>query len=221
MYDLRADFEAEAEATEGFLPDLRFKSSFSIAHAADDKIVSIRSLPGRSRERETMNRSENAQAAYLNFIEAFESLILATVSAESFPNASYAPFVRDEAKNFYIYVSGLAIHTRNLLAVPRASILLIEDESNCDRIFARTRLSFECTATVVERESQNWNEIVDRFASRFGETIEPMRSLADFQVFQLTPHQGRFVRGFGAIYQIEGDDLDLLQPLSPRNLGNG
>ena len=167
-----------------------------------------------------MNRSENAQAAYLNFLEQFESLILATVSADGVPNASYAPFVRDEAKNFYVYVSGLAIHTRNLLAVPRASILLIEDESNCDRIFARTRLSFECTATVLERESQHWTEIVDRFAHRFGETIAMMRGLADFQVFQLTPTQGRFVMGFGAIYRIESNNLDRLQSITPENLGN-
>jgi heme iron utilization protein len=168
-----------------------------------------------------MNRSENAQAAYLNFLEQFESLILATVSADGVPHASYAPFVRDEAKNFYVYVSGLALHTRNLLAVPRASILLIEDESNCDRIFARTRLSFECTATVLERESQSWTEIVDLFAHRFGETISLMRGLADFQVFQLTPTQGRFVMGFGAIYRIEGEALDLLQPITPQNMASG
>jgi heme iron utilization protein len=170
---------------------------------------------------ETMNRLENAQAAYLSFIEPFESLILATVSADGFPNASYAPFVRDEAQNFYIYVSGLALHTQNLSQVPRASILFIEDEQNCDRIFARTRLSFECTAMLLERQSLMWNEIVDRFASRFGEMIEQMRGLADFQVFQLTPQQGRFVMGFGAIYRIEHDALDQLQPITPQNLTSG
>ncbi|MGB3240110.1 MAG: pyridoxamine 5'-phosphate oxidase family protein [Geitlerinemataceae cyanobacterium] len=167
-----------------------------------------------------MNQSENAQAAYLNLLERLESLILATVSVEGVPNASYAPFVRDEANNFYIYVSGLALHTRNLLAVPRASILLIEDESNCARIFARTRLSFECTVTLLEREIPIWNEIVDRFASRFDETISMMRDLADFQVFQLTPEQGRFVMGFGRIYRIDSQDLDRLQPMTPQNVGN-
>lgn len=167
-----------------------------------------------------MNQPENAQATYLDFLEQFESLILATVSVEGVPNASYAPFVRDEAKHFYVYVSGLALHTRNLLAVPRASILLIEDESNCDRIFARTRLSFECTVTLLEWESPTWNEVVDRFASRFGETISMMRGLADFQVFQLTPEQGRFVMGFGKIYRIDSPDLDRLQPITPQNVSN-
>jgi heme iron utilization protein len=170
---------------------------------------------------EAMNRLESAHVAYVNFIEQFESLILATVSADGFPHASYAPFVRDEAKNFYLYVSGLATHTRNLLVVPRASILLIEDESKGDRVFARTRLSFECTATLLVRESQMEKEIVDRFANRFGETIEQMRGLADFQVFQLTPNQGRFVMGFGAIYRIEGDDLHRLHPITPQTLNQG
>lgn len=168
-----------------------------------------------------MTRWENAQAAYLNFIESFESLILATVNPDGVPNASYAPFVRDEAQNFYLYVSGLALHTRNLLAVPRASILWVEDEGNCQQIFARTRLSFECTVTLLERQSPRWNEIVDRFASRFGDPIEQMRGLADFQVFQLTPEQGRFVLGFGSIYRIERDSLDRLQPITPQNLGQG
>lgn len=168
-----------------------------------------------------MTRLENVQAAYLKFLESFESLILATVSSDGVPNASYAPFVRDEAQNFYLYVSGLALHTRNLLAVPRASILLIEDEQNCQQIFARTRLSFECRVTPIERETPLWNAIVDGFATRFGDTIEQMRALADFQVFQLTPEQGRFVQGFGAIYRIEREDLDRLQPITPENLGNG
>jgi len=168
-----------------------------------------------------MTRPDSAQVAYFKFIEGFDSLVLATVSADGVPHASYAPFVRDEAKNFYIYVSGLALHARNLLAVPRASVLLIEDESQCDRIFARTRLNFECAVTGVERESPPWHEIVDRFAHRFGETIDLMRGLADFQVFRLTPQHGRFVMGFGSIYRIEGSDLDRLVPITPQNLAGG
>ena len=36
------------------------------------------------------------------------------------------------------------------------------------------------------------------------------RALPDFRIFQLTPRDGRFVIGFGAAYQISGDNLSQL-----------
>ncbi|MEL7331289.1 MAG: HugZ family protein, partial [Cyanobacteria bacterium J06560_2] len=32
----------------------------------------------------------------------------------------------------------------------------------------------------------------------------------DFRIFQLTPHTGRFVMGFGAAYSVDPDDLTKL-----------
>ena len=69
------------------------------------------------------------------------SLMLATIGEQSLPRASYAPYVRDEAGNYYIYVSRLAEHTQELISNPVASVLLIEDESATKQIFARVRIS--------------------------------------------------------------------------------
>ncbi|MDF5710346.1 MAG: pyridoxamine 5'-phosphate oxidase family protein [Nostoc sp. S4] len=147
------------------------------------------------------------QAEYEKFPEKFESIIISTVSALGIPNASYAPFVMDDSKNIYIYVSGLSTHTKNLYANPHVSILFIEDEANSKQIFARSRLSFDCTASLIERETDKWNQIVEQFQDRFGQMIEILRGLSDFRIFQLTPNEGRFVVGFGAAYQISGDNL--------------
>ncbi|MBD2409829.1 pyridoxamine 5-phosphate oxidase [Nostoc calcicola FACHB-389] len=157
-----------------------------------------------------MSQMENIQAQYEKFPEQFESIIISTVSAEGIPNASYAPFVMDDAKNIYIYVSGLATHTTNLYANPHVSVLLIEDEAKSKQIFGRTRLSFDCTATLIERETDKWNQIVDQFQGRFGQIIEVLRGLSDFRIFQLSPREGRFVIGFGAAYRINGDRLHQL-----------
>lgn len=157
-----------------------------------------------------MSQLEKAQAEYESFPQEFSSVIISTISQEGIPNASYAPFVMDDSKNIYIYVSGLSTHTQNIESNPRVSVLLIEDEAKADQIFARRRLSFDCTATLVERETVTWNQIVDRFQERFGEIIEVLRGLADFRIFQLTPSEGRFVIGFGAAYHISGDNLDRL-----------
>ncbi len=158
-----------------------------------------------------MSQIEQVQAAYQGFTDLFESLILSTVSEENLPNASYAPFVMDEAKNVYIFVSGLSAHTRNLYANSQACIMFIEDESKTEQIFARRRLTFDCSASLIERETPEWNQIADRFEERFGDMIQVFRSLADFRIFQLTPREGRFVIGFGAAYKISADDLNNLQ----------
>ncbi|MBW4508752.1 MAG: pyridoxamine 5'-phosphate oxidase family protein [Scytonematopsis contorta HA4267-MV1] len=157
-----------------------------------------------------MSQLENAQVAYQGFTEQFQSAIISTVSQEGVPNASYAPFVMDENKNIYIYVSGLSTHTQNLHAVPKVSVLFIEEESQTKQIFARRRLNFDCSATLVERETELWNLIVDNFESRFGEIIPVLRDLPDFRIFQLKPSQGRFVIGFGAAYEVDPSDFSRL-----------
>lgn len=161
-----------------------------------------------------MNQIVKAQAEYENFAAQFGSIILSTVDAEGLPNASYTPFVMDEKKRIYIYVSGLATHTKNIYTNPQVSVLFIEDEAQTKQIFARRRLSFDCQTNLLTRDSSEWLEIVEKFQEKFGEIIEMLRSLPDFRIFQLTPISGRFVIGFGAAYQISGDNLDQLTQIT-------
>ncbi|MHC5671031.1 HugZ family pyridoxamine 5'-phosphate oxidase [Nostoc sp.] len=164
-----------------------------------------------------MSQLENIQAEYEKFPEEFESVIISTVSAQAIPNASYAPFIMDDSKNIYIYVSGLSTHTKNLYANPHINVLFIEDEAKSNLIFARRRLSFDCTATLIEHETDDWNQIVEQFQGRFGEIIEVLRGLSDFRIFQLTPSEGRFVVGFGAAYHITGNNLHQLVQITGDN----
>lgn len=87
-----------------------------------------------------MSSIEQAQEMYQRFPGQFQSIILSTVSPEGLPDASYAPFVMNERKQLYLFVSGLSAHTRNLLKVPQASVMFIEDEGKTSQIFARCRL---------------------------------------------------------------------------------
>ncbi|MBP5975009.1 pyridoxamine 5'-phosphate oxidase family protein [Brasilonema sp. CT11] len=166
-----------------------------------------------------MSQFETALAAYQSFTDSFQSLMISTVSADNTPNASYAPFVIDESKKIYIYVSGLSTHTQNLHAVPKASVLFIDDESQTKQIFTRRRLTFDCTATLVERETELWKQIVDSFEARFGEMIQILRDLPDFRIFQLTPSKGRFVIGFGAAYEVDPNDLSTLTHVTGESKG--
>ncbi|MGF1677423.1 MAG: pyridoxamine 5'-phosphate oxidase family protein, partial [Rivularia sp. (in: cyanobacteria)] len=75
-----------------------------------------------------MNQLEKATAEYQQFTQEIQSIIISTVNNQGIPNGSYTPFVMDEFKNIYIYVSGLSTHTQNLNINPRVSVLFIEDE---------------------------------------------------------------------------------------------
>ena len=157
-----------------------------------------------------MNQLNKATVEYQQFTQEFQSIIISTVNDEGIPNGSYTPFIMDEFRNIYIYVSGLSIHTQNINLNQKVNVLFIEDEAQTSQIFARRRLNYQCTASLIERETDEWLNIVGKFEARFGEIIEMLRGLADFRIFKLTPDSGRFVIGFGQAYDISGDNLDKL-----------
>ncbi len=158
-----------------------------------------------------MSQSNNLVELYNAFPQQFRSIVLSTTTAEGQPHASYAPFVMDAQKNIYVFVSGLSAHTANLKSQGQASVLLIEDESKTEQIFARRRLVYDCTAQVIARDNPQWDSITTQFAERFGNIIDVLKGLNDFDVIQLSPQSGQFVVGFGAAYRISGENLDQLE----------
>jgi heme iron utilization protein len=146
---------------------------------------------------------ESALAAYRDLTERVHSLMLSTVNSAGQPHASYAPYVIDTAYQIYVFTSGLSAHTQNLHTNGLASILLIEDEAAAPQVFARQRITYDCQASLIPRDSDQWAGVADRFEQRFGDIIAMLRSLEDFQIFCLSPQAGRFVMGFGAAYAID------------------
>lgn len=159
------------------------------------------------------SKIEQATTAYHQLINRLQSIILGTVDEKGNPHTSYAPFVWDENRNLYFLASELAIHTRHLLQTPKASILFIEDEEKTAQIFGRCRLDFDCRVTEIHRHQPEWNRMIDKLQQRFGEIVTMIASLPDFHLFKLIPIKGRFVRGFGEIYEIKRENLDILIPV--------
>ncbi len=157
---------------------------------------------------------QRAKAAYGLLINTVRTVILGTVNEAGIPNVSYAPFVMDEAKNIYVFVSKVSVHTSNLQINAKASVMLIEDETKSKQIFARRRLTYSCYATAIDRNSREWELIADRFEKRFGNIIYIYRNLPDFNIFKFTPHEGLFVMDFGAAYKITSSDLNHLIQIS-------
>lgn len=145
------------------------------------------------------------------FLGAFRSLTMATVNADGVPDASYAPFVRIDDNAFYVNLSALAAHTANLVSTPRASVLFLQPEDDSKQLFARKRLSFDVDAEIVGRDSSRWAQVMDLFAVKFGDVIDLIRPLQDFELFRLVPRSAVYVRGFAQAYPINGPELAQLR----------
>lgn len=140
------------------------------------------------------------------FRQERRTLQLATVDGEGRPNVSYAPFVQNQ-EGYFILISHIARHARNLDINPHVSLMMIEDESSSKQIYARQRLTFDAVASVVPRESTLWRQVIGQMQQRFGEIIDSLSQLQDFSLFQLKVEQGLYVKGFGQAYQVSGDDM--------------
>lgn len=134
------------------------------------------------------------------FAEGFDTLILATVGADGWPQASAAVHIRDAAGCFIILVSELATHTRNLMADPRAGVLFIEDEKVAKTPLARRRLAYQCRVSAISRAAEEGDDAMARLIDKHGEALRLVQGLADFHLFRLTPERAAYVRGFGQAY---------------------
>lgn len=142
----------------------------------------------------------------LSFIGSRKSLQLSTLQADGTPYASYAPFaIGDEC--LYILISEIAIHTGNLRRNPKASVLIIEDEDNCNKVFARIRVNYAIDAELLTFDSDEWKLGIDTLFQRHGKPITNLSALTDFKLFKLNPSGGRYVKDFGRAYTLEGNSL--------------
>ena len=163
---------------------------------------------------------QRLQDEILNFVAERRSLHLATVNSDGTPLASYAPFAADR-HGFWVVLSDIAVHGANLLNEPRASILLVEDETEAEELFARRRVNYQVEARAPEPASEDWQNGVALLEARLGKMPRMLSELEDFRVFRLRPVSGRYVKGFGAAYSLAGGELgkEALQHLTDGHRG--
>ena len=155
--------------------------------------------------------SDDPAASLAELRASRQTVQLATLDQLGTPHCGYAPFVFDGVSGdgaFVIFTSRLSLHTRDLLATPRASVMLIADESESVEIFARTRASYECRVEVIDQNAPRYAELLDALQARQGKMIGLLKTLPDFVLFRLVPERGQFVMGFGKAYRLGGPALD-------------
>lgn len=144
-----------------------------------------------------------------SFLETFQTLIMASLTPEGEAHASTAPYIRLE-NDFYILISTVAQHGRNLLINSKVSLLFVEDESQCVQPFARKRVTIEATASETLRENDHYSTVIERFCAHFdSELVGSLTQMEDFHLFKLSPQSGSVVMGFGRAYRLD-ENLEVM-----------
>lgn len=144
------------------------------------------------------------------FIETIQTTILGTLDAKNHPFSSYAPYVYD-TNRFYVYISDIATHAKNIQKNPKVSLFFIEDESKTSNMFARKRLSLQCESRKIERGSERFESVLGLFSDKFDVKMgETLKKMVDFNLYEFKTLYGEATFGFGKAYLIGGENMDEL-----------
>ena len=146
---------------------------------------------------------ESVQEHLDKFIDGFASILLGTVDSNNNPNITYAPYLKYEGEN-YIYISEIGDHYNNLKDTEKLEVMFLEDESKAKAVTVRGRLRYKSGFEFLGRD-EKFEEIMNEFEKKAGETMKVMRGMTDFHLVKLNFLEGRFVKGFGQAYVISED----------------
>jgi len=137
--------------------------------------------------------------------------VLSTQSLDvpGYPFGSITPYVLDDAGDPLLLISGIAQHTKNLVADPRCSLTVWHDDPESDDVQARARLTWLGDAAKV---TAGRDETVARYLAHIP-SAKGHFAAHDFALWRVTGKRGRYIGGFGAIHWIEPAQLRRENPL--------
>ena len=134
---------------------------------------------------------------------------LGTIADDGAAFVSMVPYASEPNQGcLVIHVSDLAVHTRNLQARPRVSLLIMQPEVPGEPVHALPRVTLDGFATVLERQSRGWEQCRTAYLERFPEA-ELMTQLADFKFVGIEVKGARQVAGFGSARSIDEEEVRL------------
>ena len=107
---------------------------------------------------------------------------------------------------FYVHISKLAQHTRDLLAYPRAGMLVSEPDDGRDDPQTLARISILSRAEQIAAEDAAYPGVRSRYIARFPQSA-PLFRFGDFGLWRLVPQSARFVAGFAQAFNLTPEAL--------------
>lgn len=124
------------------------------------------------------------------------------------PAVSMVPFVLTPGDTrFFIHVSALATHTRDMQDHPRVALLVTAEAGGEWPAQALPRVSLQADARPLPREGLDYAAARVQYLARFPEAAQTFE-LADFALFALQPVSARLIAGFGRAYSLAGEPLE-------------
>ena len=146
--------------------------------------------------------AEVRQLAYATNVGALATLSV-DPATEGFPFGSVVPYALDEEGRPLILISDIAQHTRNVIADPRVSLLVSEQETDDPQ--AGWRVTFVGRMVRLERDGDDgFNH------ARYVAQVPDAPSYYDahgFGLWRMEVARIRFIGGFGKIHWVESDDF--------------
>jgi putative heme iron utilization protein len=105
-----------------------------------------------------------------------------------------------------LHLSRLAVHTKQLSAAPRSSLLICERDDDRDDPQTLARITLIGVATAIPAESPAYAGARACYLAR-QPAAETLFDFPDFTLFRFVPSQARYVGGFGRIYTLNPDHL--------------
>lgn len=129
------------------------------------------------------------------------------------PNLAMVAYAfAEDFSAFYIHVSRLGKHTRDMEHNPHVSLLISETDDQRPDPQTLARVSLQGTAEVLPRDAWGYALIKTLYLKRFSES-EPLFSLGDFNLWRITLVGGRFVAGFGQAFNLVPETLKKVSTL--------
>ncbi|BDG10481.1 HugZ family pyridoxamine 5'-phosphate oxidase [Anaeromyxobacter paludicola] len=147
--------------------------------------------------------AERARAV-LRLLTQERTGVLATLSAreQGWPFGSLTPYALDGDGQPLFLMSGLAQHTRNVLADPRACLFVADAGARDDPQTGARAALLGRVAAVPEAELA---PVKERYLARHPET-EPYFELGDFRLYRLAVEKAHYVGGFAQAGWVSGGE---------------
>jgi putative heme iron utilization protein len=124
-----------------------------------------------------------------------------------FPFGSVMPYASDERGRPVFFISSMAMHTQNLKADARASLLVAQTEGGDPLGAARATLMGE----VVPVPEPELGQVRELYLARY-ESARHWVDFDDFRLFRMKPAEVYFIGGFGVMGWIPGEEYARAEP---------
>lgn len=128
--------------------------------------------------------------------------VLGTIDGDGYPYTSVVEVVFDGDDGFYLLLSDLAVHTRNLRRDERASLLLREEAVD-QEVLNHRRGSF--LGRVIKVENRE-DEVRAKYLTAHPRAVNFV-DFSDFNFYRLAVDKVRFIAGFGQMGWVDGQAL--------------